>query len=364
VTIHGTKDVGHAVALALLVAAAFWLPACGGLTKSGPGAVAIMPGVVNRADNKSLRFAMLKYGLDEFCRQMLEQGAALKLADDAPAVGRFYPRRCEAKVIDDDTTKSFLVQFAGSGYAWTNLTLRIGFDAAGVVEYSPDFLLDGSTMYVYFRPKHVASTNFQTAMVESAGANLAMAMAPGGFADKFGTELVSDQLSRGFTVLRDEGGQIDFGLGVIETGKRPFHPYDVRGGDKLVLANERVEVHGGQREFLGPFVVDSDSRALYLTMAIDGVPAIDVFVLPRDAAEPWLGTYIRTAQTTPPAFAPLMADVVPAGGQWRRTLPVSKGTYYVVLDNTPTAGSVAPAGGALDDRAALANCVVQLGDAP
>jgi hypothetical protein len=363
VTQHDHRHIGPAAAAALLLAAGCVLPACGGLTKSGPGAVAIMPGVVNRADNKSLRFAMLKYGLDEFCRQMLERSAPLKLADDTPAVGRFYTRRCEAKIIDDETNKSFLVQFAGSGYAWTNLTLRIGFDAAGVVEYSPDFLLDGSTMYVYFRPKHVASTSFQSAMVESAGANLAMAMAPGGFADKFGTELVSDQLSRGFTVLRDGDGQVDFGLGVIDKGKRPFHPYEVHGGDKLVLVNERVEVHGGQREFLGPLVVDNDSRALFLTLDVDGVPAIDVFVVPRDAAEPWLGTYIRQAQTTPPASPPLMAEVVPAAGQWHRALPVSKGTYYIVLDNTPTAGRVAPPSD-LSDRAALANCVVQLGDAP
>jgi hypothetical protein len=358
VTIHRRKHT--TLALVAFVALAL---ACSGLTRSGPGAVALMPGVVNRTDNKSLRFAMLKFGLDEFCREMLSRSTPLKLADDAPPVGRFFPRRCESKVVDEETTKTFLVQFGGSGYAWTNLTLRIGFDAAGVVEYAPDFLLDGSTMYVYFRTKQIASTNFQTVMVESPGANLAMAMAPGGLADKVGRQLVSEQLARGFTVLRDSEGQVDFGLGVIEKGKRPFHPYDVRGTDKLVLSNERLEIHSGQREFLGPYVVESDSRALYLTVGVDGVPAIDLFLVPRDAAEPWLTGYIQKPQAAAPAYPPLVEDVVPASSQWHRSVPVSKGGYFVVLDNTATAGRVAPPGGG-DDRAALANCVVQLGDAP
>ena len=59
------------------------------------------------------------------------------------------------------------MQFSGSGYAWTNITQRIGFDAAGVVEYDPDFLLDDATMYLYFRTKHIASTSFQAGMIEN-----------------------------------------------------------------------------------------------------------------------------------------------------------------------------------------------------
>jgi hypothetical protein len=59
---------------------------------TGADVLAIMPGVINRADNKSLRFAMLKYGLESFCQEMLKHGAPLKLADDQPSVGRFYPQ--------------------------------------------------------------------------------------------------------------------------------------------------------------------------------------------------------------------------------------------------------------------------------
>jgi hypothetical protein len=38
--------------------------------------------------------------------------------------------------------------------------------------------------------------------------------------------------------------------------------------------------------------------------------------------------------------------------------------YYVVFDNTPTAGSTSPPMNAFDDRAATIRYAVQLGDAP
>ena len=102
-----------------------------------------MPGVINRTDNKSLRFAMLKYGLESFCQEMTKRGRSAQARPTiSRAIGRFFPQRCDTRLVDDETSKSFFVQF-GSGYAWTNITQRIGFDAAGVVEYDPDFLLDG-----------------------------------------------------------------------------------------------------------------------------------------------------------------------------------------------------------------------------
>jgi hypothetical protein len=330
----------------------------------GANALSVMPGVVNRLDNKSLRFAVLKYGLDEFCTQMTRSGAPIKLADDQPSIGRFFPSRCESRIIDDESTKSFLVQFTGEGYAWTNVTYRMGFEAAGVIEYDPDFLLDGDTMYLYLQPKHIGSTSFAVKMVENPGANLALAVAPAQWAEKFGQQLVTGQLRQGLTVIRQDKGEVDFGFGIIEKGKRPFHPFQVTGENKVVLANERIEVHSNQREFLGPFEVDSSGRALFFTIGIDGADAVDVLLVPRDAGNLWLNTYVRTQQATAPAYAPLSQDVVSAGGQWRKTARLSKGLYYLVIDNTATAGRVAPPAPAFGDRAALANCVVQVGDAP
>src|SRR5687768_4280344 len=155
-------------AVFVLLAFGALLASCAGMAQgAGADVLAIMPGVINRADNKSLRFAMLKYGLESFCQEMLKRGAPLKLADDQPSVGRFYPQRCDTRLVDEEASRSFLVQFSGAGYAWTNITQRIGFDASGVVEYDPDFLLHNDTMYLYFRTKNVASTNFQAGMIEN-----------------------------------------------------------------------------------------------------------------------------------------------------------------------------------------------------
>src|SRR3954470_5314367 len=103
----------------LLFASTLLGSSCSGLAQStGPQALAIMPGVINRTDNKSLRFALLKYGLESFCQEMTKRGAPLKLSDDQPSVGRFFPQRCDTRLMDDETNKSFLVQFLGTGYAW------------------------------------------------------------------------------------------------------------------------------------------------------------------------------------------------------------------------------------------------------
>ena len=339
--------------------------ACSGMAQTtGPQALAIMPGVINRTDNKSLRFALLKYGLESFCQEMTKRGAPLKLADDQPSIGRFFPQRCDTRLIDEDANRSFLVQFFGSGYAWTNITRRLGFDAAGVIEYDPDFLLHEGAMYLYFRTKHVAATSFQAGMIENTVANAALLVAPGGFAERFGRQVVAEELTRGFTVIRRSDGSVDFGLGMIEKGQAPFHPYQIKGDAKMVLANERIEVHAAQREFLGPFEVDLQGKALFFTVGVDGAEAVDLLVMPKDAGDQWLSLYIHQPQTTPPPYPPLMGDVAAAALPYRKALPIAKGRYYLVVDNTATAGRVSPPPNLFDDRAALVNYAVQLGDAP
>jgi hypothetical protein len=61
---------------------------------------------------------------------------------------------------------------------------------------------------------------------------------------------------------------------------------------------------------------------------------------------------------------PMLSEIAQPGVEYRRMMPVPKGIYYVVLDNTPTAGTAAPPNNPLDDRAAVVNYVVQIGDAP
>ena len=101
----------------------------------GANAVAVLgAGVVNNPKNKSLRFDVLKFGLERFCQQMTQLSVPLKLSDDQPVIGRFYADTCSSQVLDNEQRKSLVVQYTGKGYAWTNVTKRVGFRAAGLTE--------------------------------------------------------------------------------------------------------------------------------------------------------------------------------------------------------------------------------------
>jgi len=361
---------GLPVALMLVCMLAVVMSGCSGcLTRAGQASLGIMPGVVNDPGNRTLRRAVLRFGLEQFCKEMVHRGAPLTMRDGEPVAGRFFARSCTFQELDNGDV---FVQFAGQGYAWTNVSLRVGFDAGGAIQYNQDFLMEGSTMYAYFRTRTIASTSFNTIMVERGGANGAQVF--GGMANPIAKQVVDQQLSRGFTVIRDSDGVVDFGLGVVEKGQRPTKPFSVRGSDKMTLTNERTEVHGQQLDFLGPFEVDSDGRALYVTAVIDGVPAIDMLVVRKDVGDQWLEEYMRKPVIPQPPQPPLVQDVIPTRMQFQKGVPLAKGFYYVVLDNTSVVGNVAPPAvasipllpGVLASPppAALVNVAVQLGDAP
>ncbi len=353
------------LALPCSIALALALAGCPSKESLGAHAIGIVgAGVINNPKNRTLRFDILKFGLDQFCYQMLRLGAPLKLSDDQPVIGRFFADSCNSQVLDNDTQKSFVVQYSGKGYGWSNLTGRIGFTSAGLVEYAPDFQMQGGAMYIYFRPKKVDDTNFQTLMVESGLANAGMAMAhvdP----NVFGKQIVSSELGRGFTVVRyNASGETDFSLGFLPKGQRPYRPFQIENADKLVLANERTEVHANQQDFVGGFEVKDDDQAIYLTLSVDGAPAIDAFLVAKGVGDQMIDHYTKTAGPAALAGPQLIAEPVPAGQLWKRFIKVPKGVYYLVLDNSSAAGPTAPSGGPGDDRAAKVDYLVQVGDAP
>jgi hypothetical protein len=353
--------------LAVLATAASGCSGC--LGRAGATTMGIMPGVINDPGNRSLRRAMLRFGLEQFCKELTHRGAPLKLRDDEPVAGRFYARSCNHQELDNGDV---FVQFAGQGYAWTNVSLRVGFDAGGAIQYNQDFLMHGSTMYAYFRTRTIASTLFKTLMVERGGD--AATSVFGNLANDTARRVLDQQLSRGFTVIRDSDAVVEFGLGIIEKGQRPFKPFAVKGSERVMLSNERTEVHGAQLEFLGPYELDSNGRALYLTAVLDGVPAVDVMVVRKDVGDQWLDAYIRRPGIPQPPMPPLVQDVIPTRAQWQKTIPLAKGYYYVVVDNSSQVGTVGPPAvasfplipGVLAPAppAALLNIAVQVGDAP
>src|SRR5262249_28659652 len=154
------------------------------------------------------------------------------------------------------------LQFAGDGYAWSPVTRRMGFSSAAAVEYKPDFQKDGGTVYVWFRPVSTPTPSFQIGFVEQPIAGVAAAVKPlGARGNRFGQQIVSLELGRGFTVIHESAGD-DFALGILTPPARPSHPYDTHGQDRVVFANETAEVHAGTLDFLGPFEIDSAGRTL------------------------------------------------------------------------------------------------------
>jgi len=322
-------------------------------------------GVMNDPSNKSLRFDILKFGLSTFCSEMLKGGAPLKFGDDEPVVGRFFAESCDSQVLDDDAHKSFVVQYTGKGYAWTNVTQRLGFTSRGVVEYATDFQLQGGAMYVYFRPRLIDGAAFQTTLVESALAQGGMAIA-GVNPNQLGKHIVESQLRRGFTVIRkDSSGSTDFALGIIPAGEEPFKPFQVKRTEKQILANERTEVHIGQQDYVGAFEVTDSNQALYLTVAVDGAPNADLLVVDKLTGDKLLDSYLHTAGGASLPNPGLLDDTAnQKGGLWQRFVNVEPGRYYLVVDNSAKLGKTAPDTSAKDDAAAKVDYLVLVGDRP
>lgn len=327
----------------------------GACASGGQRSLGMISGPINDPSNRSLRRAILAYGLEAFCHEMTTHSAPLTLADDAPAVGRFFPQRCAKQELEDG---NLFVTFGGVGYAYTNVTKKMSFTVDGAIEYNQDFRMDGSTMYAYFRTKHIRKSDFALRTIEQPVANLFHQANP--MADSIGRQLVVDKLRGGFTVIREPNGEADFGLGLIAVGKRPSHPFDVQGDDRLTVENTRVEVYPEQRDFAGPVEIHDDDRALFLTARVDGAAAVDVLVLRKDVGEMSLGAYVGGAQVTPLSGPPVFDDVVQAGVEYRRTLPLPKGLYYVVFDHSRAAGRSAPTSAA----AAVVSYALQVGDVP
>ncbi len=331
-----------------------------GCASCGQHALCTLRGPINDPSNYSLRRSILASGLGEFCHQMLTHNAPLKLSDDSPVIGRFFPQKCQQQELSNG---DLYVQFDGFGYAWTNLSRKITFTMSGAVDYDQDFRVDdGCNIYAYFRPRHVSSSNFQSHVIEQPMAQLLNQLTPLG--DNFGRQLVSGKLGEGFTVIRDSDGNNDFGLGTIPMGQHPSHPFDLHGADRVTYENLRTEVHQNEREFIGPIEVTDSGRAIYLTASVDGAQAIDVLLMTKQDGDVSLGLYYNYPMIGPLNANVILSDVVTAGQKYQRTVPVPKGMYYVVLDNSATAGTAAPAANPFDDRVAAVSYVVQIGDAP
>lgn len=360
---------GHALLLACALASLG--------ASCGQRAVTLMPGVVNHPGNRTLRRAIFGFAVDRLCGETRGQSLPLRMGEGEPSIGRFFPTGC---AVNELPNEHLYVQFVGHGYAWTNVTGRIGFEASASVEYGHDFRVDGSSMTVYFRTVRTAASRWTPHMLERKDGGVA-----GGVLDLLGQDsaslvgpagqrILEAQLARGFTVVRDGDGSVTFSLGLVGKGERATGPFDTSRAVHPVLVNDRVELHAGQRDYLGPFEVSEDGGELVLTAAVEGAPAIDVVVVAQATGEAWLPQYERYAQTGPAPGLALAEDVIPALAEpmapppgappamplpWRRAFRLPAGKYFLVLDHTATVGRSAPPAQRGDDRAALVSYAVE-----
>jgi hypothetical protein len=299
-------------------------------------------GIIN--NNPELRWTLFSlFGAPKICPEMLKRGVPIRLAERAPAIGRFFPMQCSYNV--DNNRQILAVSIAGTGYGYISPAKRVGFSLNATVEYRPDFVMAGDDIYIWAKLNRIVDgPRFQLGYVENPIIDVASNVpGVGSIANFLGNTVVSGVMTQGFTVIHNDSTGDDFTLGNLYPPSRPNHPFQVVGTDRFTFANETVDVQGGQRDYLGPFEVTSSGQALYLTMSLSG-PAVDVMIVDKMTGDLWRDAY-QTGKPLGPAPGPVLggAPLQPGGAQnTRYALP--QGSYYVVIDNTAYAGTVNPTG--------------------
>ena len=307
----------------------------------------------------------MSFGLSQFCQQMTTHSAPLKLAADAPVTGRFFPEHCTQQTLDNG---DLLVQFDGMGYAFTPLSRKVSFTSGATIQYDEDFkCAPTTTRSTRTSPRARLCRPLPLLQIEIPGASLVAGwITP--YANNFGTQMVSSQLAAGFTVIQGDDGSTDFSVGRLALGQRPPHPFDVHGQNRLMVESLKTQVyaqrarlhrpHRGQGLGSRPLPDDAARRSRRRSTSCS---------CPRRSATRRLMAYINNGPVGPLPGPPQWSDVLQYGAQYQRAVPVAPGMYYVVIDNTPSAGQVAPPAslplvGA--GQPAVVNYEIQIGDAP
>ncbi len=336
---------------------------CASCERAGMTGLSLLGGTIKDPANKSLRRGMMSFALDRACKEMmmrptaLREGGELAGAATNPTNGRFFPKTCSQATADNG---DLIMTFGGVGYTYATGVHKVTFEATATVQFDQDFLMHEDTMYAYFRTKEVKQSSFKMKVIEATLPSIANQFT--GFGDKYGKQLLSEKLRDGFTCRSKADSETDFRAGIVQLGTWPHLAYDA-GGKGLVLANDRTEVHEQQRDFLGPFEISDSDDTLYVSVSIDGAPALNVLAVDEETGQAWIDKYLTVGDATPPPAKPLGQWVVKQGEELRVTAGDGrKGKFWIVLDNTGTiAGGVKPPGNLFDDRAAVASYAVVLG---
>jgi len=306
-------------------------------------------------------FLFSNFGASKVCPEMLKHGVPIRIEPRAPAMGRFFPMQCTSQVDNDRQTMT--VNLSGTGYGYVLPAKRVGFSLTVSVEYRPDFQIAGDDIYVWARMNRIVQgPNFQMGSIENPLVNVMANIPPfGSIGDMFGKQVVTVAMTQGFTVIHNDEGN-DFALGILFPPAKPHHPFQVTRAERFTFANETIDVHQNQRDYLGPFEIEKDGHGLAMMLSVEG-QGVDVMVVDKNTGDAWRQDYQTGKPLGPPpgpvvAGAPLMP-----GATDNRTYRLPAGQYYVVIDNTSAAGTVNPPNNALipfADATARLSYVMQL----
>jgi hypothetical protein len=303
--------------------------------------------VVNASDG--LRWWLFSsFGAQRACPEMLEHGGVpLRLAGQGAAIGRFFPTQCAHRV--NDQARTISIDLTGTGYAFVQPARRVGFSCSTSVEYRPDFQLVDDDVYVWGRLSRIlAGPDFRLGYVESPVASAASSIGPLGLViNQLGNQVVTSELTRGFTIVHNEDTGNDFALGIVLPPNKPSHPYGETDDDALTIANETIELHGNQRDYIGPFTVPDEDRVLSLKLSVQGPSGIDLLLVSKPYGDAWREAYQTGTDTGGPP-GPVFMTLPLAPGFVTRRVAIPPGRWYLVADHTARAGMIAPPPGPYD----------------
>jgi hypothetical protein len=209
----------------------------------------------------------------------------------------------------------------------------------------------------------VQAPNFQLGYVENPIIDVLGNVPPfGSLANFFGQQIVTTAMTQGFTVIHNDEGN-DFSLGILFPPNKPHHPFQVTQAERFTFANETVDVHQNQRDYIGPFEIAKSGQGLFLMMSLEGQP-VDVMIVDKLTGDAWREAYQTGRPLGPPPGPVLAGGPLNPGPTDSRTYKLPPGQYYVVIDNTPSAGTVSPPPSLLPfaDANARVSYVAQLAD--
>ena len=295
-------------------------------------------------------------GLDAFCKKMLRRSAPLRVASDAPATGRFFARSCKQRTLSNGDLD---VEFAGEGYAFSAVTQKLVFESQNAVDYDQDFrassTAQGCGIRGLFKPRQVAYANFRVRGVES---NTVDMLFGNSLVQAFGQQLLSSKVREGFTVLRDGNGGEQVSFGLSATAQREEFAL---GANDARYESSRVDLHGEQRDFIGPIDLSAASD-LRFRARVDGGVSVEAFLYQEALAVPALQAYLNNPHAVAIAAAPMRVISLAPAQVVDTRIRLSPGSYYVVLDNTSTAGLVSPPRATMHDPVATVSYAVDIRD--